>query len=79
MGLGGIPEFTDIPLWGGHVLSFSGGDRTAYYYVILVIFLASLGLIGWMLRSFIGLAFRAIRDEQDAALSLGIDITRFKL
>jgi branched-chain amino acid transport system permease protein len=79
MGLGGIPEFTDIPLWGGHVFSFSGGDRTAYYYVILVIFLASLGLISWMLRSFIGLAFRAIRDEQDAALSLGIDTTRFKL
>ena len=79
MGLWGIPGFTDISLWGCHVISFSGGDRTAYYYVILVIFFASLGLIGWMLRSFIGLAFRAIRDEQDAALSLGIDTTRFKL
>jgi branched-chain amino acid transport system permease protein len=45
----------------------------------LVIFFASLGLIGWMLRSCIGLAFRAIRDEQDAALSLGIDTTRYKL
>jgi branched-chain amino acid transport system permease protein len=45
----------------------------------LIIFFVSLGLIGWMLRSYIGLAFRAIRDEQDAALSLGIDTTRFKL
>jgi branched-chain amino acid transport system permease protein len=79
LGLWGIPEFPDIPLWGDLVISFSRGDRTAYYYVILVIFFASLGLIGWMLRSYIGLAFRAIRDEQDAALSLGIDTTRYKL
>jgi branched-chain amino acid transport system permease protein len=79
LGLWGIPEFPDIPLWGDLVISFSGGDRTAYYYVILIIFFVSLGLIGWMLRSYIGLAFRAIRDEQEAALSLGIDTTRFKL
>ncbi len=79
LGLWGIPEFPDIPIWGDVVISFSGGDRTAYYYVILVVFFASLVLIGWMMRSYIGLAFRAIRDEQDAALSLGIDTTRFKL
>ena len=79
LGLWGIPEFPDIPLWGDVVISFSGGDRTAYYYVILVVFFVSLVLIGWMMRSYIGLAFRAIRDEQDAALSLGIDTTRFKL
>jgi len=79
LGLWGIPEFPDIPLGGDWVISFSGGDRTAYYYVILVVFFASLVLIGWMMRSYIGLAFRAIRDEQDAALSLGIDTTRFKL
>lgn len=36
-------------------------------------------MIAWMMRSYIGLAFRATRDEQDAALSLGIDTTRFKL
>jgi branched-chain amino acid transport system permease protein len=79
LGLWGIPEFPDIPLGGGWVVTFSGGDRTAYYYVILGIFFASLAFIGWMVRSYIGLAFRAIRDEQDAALSLGIDTTRFKL
>ncbi len=79
LGLWGIPEFPDIPLGSGWVVTFSGGDRTAYYYVILGIFFASLAFIGWMVRSYIGLAFRAIRDEQDAALSLGIDTTRFKL
>lgn len=78
LGLWGIPEFPEIPL-GGLVVSFSGGDRTAYYYVILGIFFATLAFIGWMVRSYIGLAFRAVRDEQDAALSLGVDTTRFKL
>lgn len=79
LGLWGIPEFPDIPLFGGLGISFSGGERTGYYYVILVIFFATIGLIAWMMRSYIGLAFRATRDEQDAALSLGIDTTRFKL
>jgi hypothetical protein len=36
-------------------LSFSGVDRTGYYYVILIIFFASIVLIAWQLRSYIGL------------------------
>ena len=79
LGLWGIPEFPEIALPGGWVVNFAGGERTGYYYVILAIFFATLILIGLMLRSYIGLGFRAIRDEQDAALSLGIDITRYKL
>jgi branched-chain amino acid transport system permease protein len=79
LGLWGIPEFPEIPLPGGGMINFAGGERTGYYYVLLVIFFFTLGVIGWMLRSHIGLAFRAVRDEQDAALSLGVDTTRFKL
>jgi branched-chain amino acid transport system permease protein len=79
LGLWGIPAFPDISLFSGIEISFAGGDRTGYYYIILVIFLATIGLIAWMMRSYIGLAFRAIRDEQDAALSLGIDTTYYKL
>jgi branched-chain amino acid transport system permease protein len=79
LGLWGIPAFPDISLFSGMEFSFSGVDRTGYYYVILIIFFASIVLIAWQLRSYIGLAFRAIRDEQDAALSLGVDTTRYKL
>jgi branched-chain amino acid transport system permease protein len=79
LGLWGIPEFPEIPLPGGGMINFAGGERTGYYYVLLVIFFFTLGVIGWMLRSHIGLAFRAVRDDQDAALSLGVDTTRFKL
>jgi branched-chain amino acid transport system permease protein len=79
LGLWGIPAFPDLSLPGGLEVSFSGGDRTGYYYVILIIFLVTIGLIGWLVRSYIGLAFRAIREEQDAAISLGVDTTRYKL
>jgi branched-chain amino acid transport system permease protein len=79
MGLWGIPAFPDLTLPGGLEISFSGGDRTGYYYVILVVFVISAALIGWLMRSYVGLAFRAIREEQDAAVSLGIDRTKYKL
>jgi len=79
MGLWGIPAFPDLVLPGGVEISFSGGDRTGYYYVILLVFVFSAALIGWLMRSYVGLAFRAIREEQDAAISLGIDRTKYKL
>ena len=79
MGLWGIPTFPDLTLPGGLEISFSGGDRTGYYYVILLVFVVSAALIGWLMRSYVGLAFRAIREEQDAAISLGIDRTKYKL
>ncbi|MEM2914266.1 MAG: branched-chain amino acid ABC transporter permease, partial [Candidatus Bathyarchaeia archaeon] len=79
LGLWGIPAFPDIHLFGWLTLSFSGIDRLAYYYIILIIFFASIGIISLLLRSYVGLAFRAIRDEQDAALSLGVNTTRYKL
>jgi branched-chain amino acid transport system permease protein len=79
MGLWGIPAFPDLTLPGGLEISFSGGDRTGYYYIILIVFVISAALIGWLMRSYVGLAFRAIREEQDAAVSLGIDRTKYKL
>jgi len=79
MGLWGIPAFPDFTLPGGLEVSFSGGNRTGYYYVLLLIFFATTGFVAWLLRSHVGLAFRAIREEQEAALSLGINSTRYRL
>ncbi len=79
MGLWGIPNFPDIhiPLIG--VVSFAGGVRVPYYYLILIIFTITMVIIHLILRSHIGLAFRSIRDSQDAAESLGVNITYYKL
>ena len=79
MGLWGIPNFPDIhvPLIG--VISFAGGVRIPYYYLILIIFAIAMLTLHFSLNSHIGLAFRSIRDSQDAAESLGINITSYKL
>ena len=49
------------------------------YYIGLAFLTASCLTVAWLERSKLGLYFRAIRDEPDAARSLGVDLTRYKL
>jgi len=79
LGLWGIPSLPDftLPLLGE--VTFGGGARISYYYVILAIFIVMMTLFHFIFRSHIGLAFESIRDSQDAAQSLGIHITYYKL
>jgi branched-chain amino acid transport system permease protein len=78
-GLWGIPIFPDINLpWFG-VISFAGGVRLPYYYLILLIFIIMMVLFYFIIHSFVGLAFRSIRESQDAAESLGVNISYYKL
>ena len=79
MGLWGIPNFPDVhvPLIG--TITFAGGVRIPYYYLILVIFVIAMLVFHFTFNSHIGLAFRAIRDSQDAAESLGTNVVYYKL
>jgi len=79
MGLWGIPNFPDvyIPLLG--TITFTGGVRIPYYYLILIIFIIAMVVFHFTFNSHVGLAFRAIRDSQDAAESLGTHVTYYKL
>lgn len=62
--------------WWGFVFNKS---KVPYYYIILGLLLLTLG-VSWLIeRSFLGYYFRAIKDEPDAARSVGIDLTRYKL
>lgn len=62
--------------WRGLVFNKS---KVPYYYIILGLLLLTLG-VSWLIeRSFLGYYFRAIKDEPDAARSVGIDLTRYKL
>jgi branched-chain amino acid transport system permease protein len=45
-----------------------------YYYVILVIFLAGLFYLNWFRKSRLGFQLRAIKDNEDVARSLGINV-----
>jgi branched-chain amino acid transport system permease protein len=54
-------------------------SKAAYYYVALALLVLALGLTRWIERSRTGFFFRAIREDQQAAASLGIAVTRYKL
>ena len=57
--------------------SFS--DKVAYYYIILALLLAVVATMVGVIRSKLGYYFLAIREDQDAAESLGINTTKYKL
>lgn len=51
-----------------------------FYYVIALVFVALALLINWrILRSRYGYYLAAVRNDQDAALALGVPTTRYKL
>ena len=79
MGLWGIPSFPDITLPLIGTISFAGSARMPYYYLILVIFIVTMVVTHLCMNSHVGLAFRSIRESQDAAESLGINVTYYKL
>lgn len=55
------------------------GSKLPYYYAVLVLFVLSV-TVSWRIQHMpLGYYLRAIRDDQDAAQSLGIDIARYKL
>ncbi|MTE01650.1 branched-chain amino acid ABC transporter permease [Paracoccus sp. YIM 132242] len=60
--------------WAGETLG-----RTEIYYVVLVMASLTLLLHDFLIRSHIGRAMQAIRDDETAAQALGIRVTRYKL
>lgn len=78
LGLWGIPSLTDLHV-GSWTISFSGADRTPNYYVMLVIFIITVVILYKQIESPRGLALMAIRESQEAAESLGVSITGYKL
>lgn len=70
MGIGGI----DLPMWSGREMTKSE------YLVLLLIVLTALYVLDYILgRSWIGLAWSSIREDEQAASALGVDIVRFKV
>jgi branched-chain amino acid transport system permease protein len=73
MGLNVVP-FTDVL-----GISFARGQLLSYYYLLLVLGAAILIPTWLLLRSRVGLAFRAMREDELATQSLGLDTVRYKL
>jgi branched-chain amino acid transport system permease protein len=55
-----------------------GGTTTQYYYLFLAVTTACLALMWWLLSSRVGLFFQAIREDEDGAASLGVNVTMWK-
>ena len=58
---------------------FATNDRAQYYYLFFIFLLCVLGAMWLLLRSRIGLYFAAIREDEDAAASLGVHVVRWKV
>ncbi len=61
-------------LWHGQF-----DNKLPYYYAALALLLLALGTFRAIQRSRFGMFLVAIREEQDAAHSLGVDVARYKL
>jgi len=70
MGIGGI----SLPVWFGREMT------KAEYFVLLLFVFILLTLFDRLLgRSWIGLAWASIREDEQAAETLGVDVVRFKV
>jgi branched-chain amino acid transport system permease protein len=55
------------------------GSPLMFYYVILFLNFGALALCRWLLAGRLGFYWQAIRDDQDAAQALGINVFRYKM
>ena len=79
LGLWGIPAFQALRLPVLGEVGFSPANKTGYYYLAALLLGVTLLVTAVILRSKVGLAILAIRDGEDAAESLGVNLTRIKL
>jgi len=70
MGIGGI----NLPRWFGREMT-----KSEYFILILIVFAVLLLLDRRLGRSWIGLAWSSIREDEQAAAAMGVDVVRFKV
>jgi branched-chain amino acid transport system permease protein len=56
-----------------------GASRQTYYFLGLAVLLIALGLMYMLIRSRIGLFWRAIRENEGAALAAGVNAARYRI
>jgi len=55
------------------------GPPAMFYYVALLLTAGAFGLCAWLLRSRVGFYWQAIREDEEAAQALGINVFRYKI
>ena len=75
---GGAAVGLSIPMDRQGLAAMVFADKASYYWLALGLLALTLLATFAVERSFLGYYFRAIKDEPDAARSVGIDIARYK-
>jgi branched-chain amino acid transport system permease protein len=78
-GIGQIAQPGAIPLPGGHRISFGTTDQHNWYWLILCMILFSVFLITRLYDSRLGRAWQAVREDEIAAASMGVNLVATKL
>jgi branched-chain amino acid transport system permease protein len=68
-----------IPIKHTDFLRFEFAEKAHYYYVMLAFVLLALAITGWLQHSVRGRRLVAIRENEDAAQALGINLLSHKL
>jgi branched-chain amino acid transport system permease protein len=79
MGLPGIPFATLPRPWGPPLTLNTFQGKAGYYYLVLAFVLLTLWLRACVVRSRMGRALVAIREDEDLGQTLGIDTHRYKV
>lgn len=56
-----------------------GITGTQEYYIMLALLILTMGLMYWLAGSRFGLFVRAMREDQEAAAAMGVDVVRYKV
>jgi len=78
-GIGQIAKPPSIPLPGGREISFATTDQWNWFWLILVVGIVSLFMITRLYDSRLGRSWQAIREDEIAAASMGINTVQAKL
>jgi branched-chain amino acid transport system permease protein len=58
---------------------YSGITSRAEYYITFALLLSTMGLMYWLLNTRFGLFIRALREDEDAAAAMGVNVVRYKI
>jgi branched-chain amino acid transport system permease protein len=75
---GGAAVGLYVPMNKSGWLWMNFASKLPYYWLALALLVITLVVNLWIERSWLGYYFRAIKDEPDAARSIGVDIARYK-
>jgi branched-chain amino acid transport system permease protein len=78
-GLNLIGKPSTIPLPGGHELAFGPTDQRNWFWLMLIVVLATLFLSLRFKESRLGRSWIAVREDEIAAASMGVNLVRTKL